>query len=304
MSLDTIAGKQFGVISVAQLRTLKFTRAKLRTEIAHQRLIPWWGNTFRVAGVPDQWEQKAIAATLSIKSSVLSHQTAGQIWRLAGVVTGPKIHVLTHRRTTLALDHQHFALHLTKFAFNHARHRGLPVTPLARTLLDLAEHLDDAALETALDSAQHGNPYLEQDLDRELAAVNPKYAPGAGRLKSLLDVRGGVATESPLETRTRRALRATTLPAPKLQHDLFDQTGRFLIRLDFAWPQHRVALHCDGFTWHRRRKQFELDARQRSAMAALDWHSLVVTDRSFDAQGWLRDLTTVLARRAPQLRLL
>lgn len=121
-----------------------------------------------------------------------------------------------------------------------------------------------------------------------------------GRLKRLLDLRGGVATESPLETRVRHALREANYPAPSLQYDIFDH-GQYVIRADFAWPQQRVVLHCDSFTWHSRRRQFELDAAQRSGLAAIDWVSSIVTSRMLESKAWLADFKRTLDRRAPLL---
>jgi hypothetical protein len=36
------------------------------------------------------------------------------------------------------------------------------------------------------------------------------------------------------------------VPAPELQHDFFDRWGRLIARVDFWWPELRVAGEVDG----------------------------------------------------------
>jgi hypothetical protein len=126
--------------------------------------------------------------------------------------------------------------------------------------------------------------------------------PGLTRLMELLVLREGVATESPLETRVRRAMRGQGLPRPKLQFDISD-LGQFVMRADFAWPQHKVALHVDGFAWHSRRTAFDRDAAQRSRLSSLDWLSITVTHSTIQDGAWLKQLALALELRRPQKEL-
>jgi very-short-patch-repair endonuclease len=82
------------------------------------------------------------------------------------------------------------------------------------------------------------------------------------------------ATESPMETRLRVTLVDGGLPRPVAQFELRDGRGRFVARLDFAYPQCRVAVEYDG-AWHfgRRRE----DDRRRDAVRALGWIVIVVS---------------------------
>lgn len=291
-----------GVVTFEQLKAAGYSRSAIRWAVEDQRLERLFGSIFRLPGPAPKWTQRAHAAVLlGGTDSALSHQTAGQLWGIDGCRERSPIHVTALARVVLPED---YVSHFTRRAFTPELIGGLPVTPLARTLLDLAESFDDEALEIALDSAQHRRPFLEQQLDELIGSTPRQFTPGARRILDLLDARAGLATESPLETRVRRALRASKLPPPRLQHSLFDEDGRYVVRVDFAWPRHRVALHCDGFAWHGRRRQFELDAAQRSRLAALDWVSLIVTHRSLSKGSWLTDLTRALARREPQLSLI
>lgn len=125
---------------------------------------------------------------------------------------------------------------------------------------------------------------------------------GVATLRELLALRLDGFTDSPLEVKVRAALRRTALPRPTLRHEVFDQSG-YVMRLDFCWPQHRVALHVDSYRWHHQRARFERDAHQRARLAALGWASLTVTRGSLEGPEWLIALATTLEERAPQLRL-
>ncbi|MCZ2822403.1 hypothetical protein O2V63_18845 [Modestobacter sp. VKM Ac-2977] len=75
-----------------------------------------------------------------------------------------------------------------------------------------------------------------------------------------------VRAESPQETRVRLLLAAHGLPAPVAQFEV-RADGRFLARVDFGWPERRVALEYDG-VWHDGPGQFVRDRQRLSALAA------------------------------------
>jgi very-short-patch-repair endonuclease len=96
-------------------------------------------------------------------------------------------------------------------------------------------------------------------------------------------------------------LRRARFPRPRLPLEL--RVGdEDVMKIDFAWPMHRIALHVDGFGWHARRQTFDTDARQRTRLAALGWVTLTATSRSLE-HGWLNDLEHLLRERLPQRQL-
>jgi hypothetical protein len=68
----------------------------------------------------------------------------------------------------------------------------------------------------------------------------------------LLELASGLP-ESPAESAMLLALYDAGLPIPVLQHSVRDISGRERYRLDFAWPQPRVALEYDGRDAHEHR---------------------------------------------------
>ena len=81
--------------------------------------------------------------------------------------------------------------------------------------------------------------------------------------------------ESPPETRLRLALSRSRLPAPLAQFVVRDGDG-FIARVDFAWPEHRVALEYEG-AWHGEGHQVGKDRRRLNRLSAAGWLIVFVT---------------------------
>ncbi|GAB3312973.1 hypothetical protein GCM10027451_26460 [Geodermatophilus aquaeductus] len=148
---------------------------------------------------------------------------------------------------------------------------GTRVTTPVRTALDLARRrpVEDAVA----------------DLDRfvrsgrvDLAAVRAAAAGLTGRdcrqVRQVAAVADGLA-ESPQETRLRLLLVRSGLPAPVAQHVVRDG-GRFVARVDLAWPEHRIAIEYDG-AWHGDPAQFRADRRRLNRLTAAGWRVVFVT---------------------------
>jgi very-short-patch-repair endonuclease len=90
-------------------------------------------------------------------------------------------------------------------------------------------------------------------------------------------------SESPMETRLRLRLVAVGLPRPEAQWVVRNAAGRFVARLDLAYPEQRVAVEYDGaWHWQQRRR----DDRRRDAARKLGWTVIVVSaDDLFGAPG-------------------
>jgi hypothetical protein len=173
----------------------------------------------------------------------------------------------------------------------------MPITTIQRTLVDLAGELTNEQLEIALDSAQRRyKPYLLTWLDPYLATLKAQFTPGLTELKLLLEARGDLVTDSALEVRVRRALRKAGLE-PKEPPHIVEHNGVYVIRLDFAWPELKVGIHCDSYRWHSQRERIDRDARQRSMLEFLNWRCITVTDATLKEGVWLDQLKALLANQ-------
>ena len=103
---------------------------------------------------------------------------------------------------------------------------------------------------------------------------------GCRRARRAADLADGLAA-SPQETRLRLLLHRSPLPRPVAQHRV-RHAGRFVARLDFAWPGSRVGLEYEG-AWHTTR--IREDRQRIEALQAAGWRVLFVTAADLRAPG-------------------
>ena len=107
-------------------------------------------------------------------------------------------------------------------------------------------------------------------------------------------------SESPMETRCRLALVDGGLPRPVAQYVVRDPAGRFVARLDLAYPSHRVGIEYEG-DYHRERAAFRRDIERINMLTALDWIVVRATadDIYRNPDQLVRRINDLLRRRRP-----
>lgn len=107
-------------------------------------------------------------------------------------------------------------------------------------------------------------------LDDLTAALSGSRHLGAGSLRAAFpQIRAG--SESPKETELRLAFVRAGLPEPVLNHELRDRRGRFIARLDLAYPVYRAAFEYDGRQHATDPGQFAKDVDRIHAVTRLGW---------------------------------
>ncbi|HKG37304.1 MAG TPA: DUF559 domain-containing protein [Solirubrobacterales bacterium] len=184
--------------------------------------------------------------------ALLSHISAAHLWDLAPT-TAAVAHVTVPHGVR---RHRGIRLHRSRTLTDedHALVDAVPVTSVARTLLDLASAAP-ARLDRALEQAERLGLFdrlaVESLLDR------CGRHPGAGRL------RRGLAfylplpfTRSELERRFLRLVDDAGLPPPAANTVLAGH------EVDMLWADRRLVIELDGFEHHRTRAAFERDRRR------------------------------------------
>jgi hypothetical protein len=145
-------------------------------------------------------------------------------------------------------------------------------TSRVRTALDLIRRgsVDDAVV--MLDRLVAARVVRLADVRRAADAL-PRGR-GSRRAREAAGLADGLA-ESPQETLVRLLLHRSSLPRPVAQY-VVRHEGRFVARVDFAWPDHRLALEYDGL-WHGEPGQFQRDRRRLNALLAAGWRVVFVT---------------------------
>ncbi len=85
---------------------------------------------------------------------------------------------------------------------------------------------------------------------------------------------------SPRESAVRCHLVLSGLPEPELNHDVFDDRGRFLGCVDLAYPSRKVAIEYHGMLHQQR---YAADVERIAALRAAGWTVIEVTSALFTA---------------------
>jgi very-short-patch-repair endonuclease len=275
------AGEQRGAIHHSQavgvgLHPMEVQRVATAQKWA--RLLPG------VYGDPQQGglEQDLFAAWLwAGEGAVVSHRSAARVLGLDGVgdalpeltvplSRGPRSRkVIVHRGDIGAEDRTEVG--------------GLPVTSASRTLVDLAAVLEIDALAMAVESAWRKGAVTLKTLEQRAEELGGKGRAGVKALARVLrDCRSRKKPlESALEVRLWRLLKAERVPRPTPGLEFRDDWGQ-PGRIDFAYPEHRLAIEADGFATHAARDVFERDRDRLSRLAAAGWRVIHVTWKQLD----------------------
>jgi hypothetical protein len=156
---------------------------------------------------------------------------------------------------------------------------AIPVTTVARTLLDLAAVVPRRALERALDQAEILRVFDLNSLHDQIAR-NPGH-PGAGKLRSTLarHTAGDEVTESELEELFRAIVDPADLPRPEVNAPVDPGDGGRIIRPDVIWRDAKLAVELDGAKWHLTRKAFETDHDRDLRLKDAGWEVIRLTWR-------------------------
>jgi hypothetical protein len=91
---------------------------------------------------------------------------------------------------------------------------------------------------------------------------------------------GGAYPKGHIEEVLLEALhRHDTLPSPERDHEIYSDSGALVTVPDFAWPEVRLAVFCDGYQYHGDRETLELDASKRNFLQARGWAVLTYWGR-------------------------
>jgi very-short-patch-repair endonuclease len=259
------ASRQHGVLSRSQLTQLGLGRGAIDRRIQQGRLHLLHRGVYavghRALTQHGRWMAAALAAGPDAR---LSHHAAAALWQIRPTartrvdVTVPRaLHAragLRHHQAVLPPDEV-------------TTHLGIRVTTPARTLFDLAAVLPRHQLERALneaDALRLSSPTsLTQLLERHPAR-------GVATLRPLL-LTARRPTRSDLEAAFLHLVDASDLPHPRT-NTVID--GK---EVDAAWPEQRLLVEVDSYTFHATRGAFENDRRRDRELTVAGWRVLRIT---------------------------
>lgn len=220
----------------------------------------------------------AAAAAAFGPTAVVSHQTAAQLHGLS--MLGPPPSVLSLTRPPgigSRSGRPGVRLHCAALPAEHVGGRlAVPLTTVARTVIDLARVLDFRAGLVVADSALQQKLTSKNEL-RAVVAACSRWR-GVRRATQVVEFADGRA-ESPLESLARVVFAESGLPPPELQVEI--RNPEFIGRVDFLWRDFRTIAEVDGAEKYDDRnlamRQLRRDKRLREAgyeVVHFDWKEI------------------------------
>jgi len=159
---------------------------------------------------------------------------------------------------------------------------GRPVTSAAWTAVEVARAQRRPRALATLDAALRSETCNRAELWR--AAVEQSRRRGIVAVRELIPLADPLA-ESPMESEARLAMIDGGLPIPKLQYEIIDG-NRERRRVDFAWPQCRIAVEYDSEEWHSNPDAMKRDRRRRTALEAVGWTVISIVFEDVRNRPW------------------
>lgn len=238
-----LARRQHGVLSRRDLLALGFSPSAIEHRLKTGRLHRVGQGVYAVGRPELSQNGRWIAAVLSCApESALSHRSAGALWGVCDPQTG-STHVSVLRRCGRRRPgiwvHGRPSLRGDEISVRE----GIPVTDIARTLLDLATELRPLALERVVNEADKHDLIDPETLRKALHGYSGE--PGVRPLRELLDRHAFRLSDSDLKILFRPLAASAGLPAPLTKQVV---SG---FEVDFFWPDLGVVVETDGLRYHR-----------------------------------------------------
>jgi very-short-patch-repair endonuclease len=280
----SVAQRQHGTISSTQLRQLGVSPKQVHRLIQDGWLVPIRPGVFLAGAGPRTWHQAVIAAVLAAGSgAVASHSTAAVLWGLPGVERG-STELSTSRPDRRRLEGVRAHRTVAFLDCEHTSRERIPVTTVARTIVDLSGRFSVARLGRMTDRGLRRGTLRLEDLRKCVAALHPAPGRHPNKIHRVLRrrLRGYEPGDSDLEMRFVRALVAGGLPEPAQQHRL--TLGSRRCRIDLAYPDLKLAIEIDGWESHRTRTTFDQDRARANDLVVAGWHVLRFTSTMTNEQ--------------------
>jgi len=275
-SMHSLAQRQHGVLTRAQARAAGLSDGDIRGRLKAGIWLRVYAGVYRVAGSRVTHDQAVLAASLAAGGKALaSHATAAELHRLPGgdgqlhitvigrriLVPGVKVHVVTGLQVP-----------------DSAVKNGVPLTTVARTIIDLAQTLSFDRLEEVLDHALAARLVSLNVLQQRLEKTGTQGRRGAGLLAVLIGVRldGSPRPRQRGERLFLRIVQQYGLPTPEREVEYHLSDGR-TVYVDFVFCE-VVGAEIDSYLHHSSLTDWAADRSRNNLLRAQGLTLLNVTE--------------------------
>lgn len=255
--LERLASRAHGIVTRRGLLDAGVTRNEIEQRLENGSLLPQYRGVYRVGHTAPSLEARYLAAVRACgDGAALSGTAAARLYELIrGNPPRPEVTTRSRKRVPGVTIRRSKTTETTTF-------RGIPITTVPRTLVDLAAHLSLEDLARACHEA--GVKYRTTPAQVDAILAKRPNTKGAARLRAVLHGDAHVSL-SKLEARFLSLLRENRFVLP-LTNRVTD--GR---RVDCRWPDHHLTVELDGYRYHHSRHAWEQDRRrEREARARGD----------------------------------
>lgn len=249
------------MITHEQLLEAGLSRDQVRRWAVKGLLLRVHRGVYRVGHCAQSTEATYLAAVLACgDQAFLAGRAAASVYSIVkgGGVPTPEVISLGDRTLRGVTTHRVRNID----PLDTTRYRGIPITTVPRTLVDLA---GDVSLGALAEASHHAEILHHTRADYVKAALARRpNAPGAAKLRMVVEG-DALILLSRLEREFVRLVRRHRLPLPRTNRP----AGAF--HVDCRWPEHRLTVELDSFRFHHSRHAWQRDhRREREAHARGD----------------------------------
>ena len=214
------------------------------------------------------WRWAAVLACGGPDRAALSHRSAAAVWDLLPSPAQFDISTLASARST-----RRIRVHRGLQPSDIAHIDGLPVTTVARTLVDLTATQTAHQTERVVHRAQHLRLLDTHAINEQLAQAQGRRTKPLIAALERLQATDPDVTRSELEERFLTLILNAQLPRPHANA----RVGPY--EVDFLWPDHHLIVETDGAATHATPQAFENDRQRDAELAARGYRVLRFTWR-------------------------
>jgi len=287
-AIAALAEQQHGVVARWQLIAIGLGRDAIRYRAKVGRLHRIHTGVYAVGHRKLTPQGHRMAAVLAYgPDAVLSHWSAAAQWGFGQSRWKTDVTTPSSRRSRKTIRAHTAHLHPE----DRATRDGIPVTSVARTILDLAAQSSEAQITRLIQEADRRERFDLRRLERAIAR-RPRTKGVVRLTRVLATYRGTADTRSKLERDFRALIHRAGLPEPQFNVLVAGLT------VDVYWPRWKLVVELDGEPYHNNPFAFESDRIRDATLQKHDIRVLRVTGDRLDnaADAVLAD---ILALRRP-----
>lgn len=265
----TVMNSQHGLIRRSQATALGLSPGLIDYYLRRGLWRSLYPRVYCDPAAPTTWLQSLLGAVFwAGPRAVVSHRAAAALWGLDGFAA-----VVVEVATPRQLKRSRVVVRRTNLSERDSTvQKGIPVTTIDRTLLDLATILTATRLEEVLDCSLSRRLTSAEGLWTYLNRLGTRGRAGSANLRGLLEMRLGSSrsAESRSETRFHRLMAQNGMSFVQKQYEVIDN-GDFVARLDGAVPDLKLGIEILSWRWHSSKEARRKDARRLNRLEKLGW---------------------------------